>query len=111
MQGFRGASGGLLLLPDGGDDVPGLAGVVRGDVADVGGAGHQAVGDRVVGERADQGLALRRAGVMEGPLTLKCRPSKWMWCSLSRSMKRPVATSRISASSSQLSQSRRSTST
>lgn len=31
-----------------------------------------------MGERADDRLPLRRAGVIEGPFTLKCSPSKSM---------------------------------
>lgn len=78
VQGFVGAAGRRPLGADLRDDGAGLAGVVRGDVTDVGGPGHQSVGDGRVGQGADDRLALRRAGVIEGPLTLKCLPSKSM---------------------------------
>ncbi len=49
-------------------------------------------------------------GTIDGPMTENPSPSKSMWCTRSRSRKRPVSRSRMIASSSQLSQSRRATS-
>lgn len=68
VQPLLGAARRLLFGADLGEDRAGLSGVVRGGVADVGGAGHQAVGDGVVREGGHQGLALRRAGGDGGAL-------------------------------------------